>query len=1266
MDHTHIVRAGDLERYANTRECQAVLPELIFLLVKQSVPRAIECRIPYGDAVNQPGWDGLVETEEPFPEFVPIGKSYWEIGSGAGPQDKATTDFTKRTKELSGTIRASASFVFVTPRSATWSEPDQSKWLEKRKDSGWKLIRIIDGVKLADWLREFPALGQWMAKKIGLSGSLGGLSTPREHWELILDQAISGDPPLPPSLFTVGRTNVCNAVQALFEGRSQRLLLFAESPLDVPDFLAAYFQTLDEESARNCMSRCLFVSDEEAWREVTSIRKSHVLLADPRLELESEDRADLQTMAIRNGHGVIIPLCGAWSAESPDIIKLRSPSQSQIEVVLKEANYSDVRSRELASIGADRVSALRRHLHGLGTLPPYGTWENARLLAQAGLAGKWDGKNPADQAALGKLLGKEYGEWIETLRSDALRSDSPLIQRNEKWRFVARGEAWNALGNRLVDDDLDRLEETAIAVLGEQDPTLDLPKEERFSASLQGVQLEHSLFFREGLAETLTLVGSRPEALSSCSIGKPEATAILVVRELLSNADWRRWASLDPLLPLLAEAAPDEFLDSIESALIELDSGPFHGIFAQEGRGGLGGSNYMTGLLWALEALAWNPDLLVRVAVILSDVASIDPGGNWANRPANSLGSIFLPWHTQTCAPPERRRIAVETILREQPQVGWKLLLGLLPHNHGFTTGCHKPVWRNYIPREWTHNVTRKEYWREVAGYTELAVKVAKSDIERLGELIGRLPDLPERAHENVLGHLVSSEVSKLSEAERLPIWESLDALVRQHRKFSDAKWAMPAEVVARIEEVAVVLAPRQPELKYRQVFSDRDADLFEEKGSYKEQEKHLADLRCNAVREILDEGGVPAVRVFGESVAVPFEVGRALGAIAREDVESAVLPLWLSSKQQTEIRLVSGFVCGRFQESGWPWVDTAIARDWSPEEKSALLVCLPFEEQVWNRVTESLGQDKENLYWQKVSVNPYGVGRDLSFATEKLIEYGRPDGALLCVWATSRDDRFDRDAALRSLVGVLDDTEAVVRVNPHQTVDVIKRLQNDEGVDADGLFKVEWGFLPWLSRFSDASPKLLEGRLASDAAFFAQVVGIVFQSEKDDEMSEKEDERIRGLAKSAYRLLTEWETCPGELSGESEEAGKFEAWLAEAMRLTAESGHARIAQMQIGNVLIHAPEDPDGLWIHRGAATALNVRDREEMREGFTTALYNQRGVHGFTGGKEEHELAGRSRARAVALEERGYSRVATAMRELAQVYDREGERESKRSCEE
>jgi hypothetical protein len=79
--------------------------------------------------------------------------------------------------------------------------------------------------------------------------------------------------------------------------------------------------------------------------------------------------------------------------------------------------------------------------------------------------------------------------------------------------------------------------------------------------------------------------------------------------------------------------------------------------------------------------------------------------------------------------------------------------------------------------------------------------------------------------------------------------------------------------------------------------------------------------------------------------------------------------------------------------------------------------------------------------------------------------------------------------------------------------------------------------------------------------------------------------------------------------------------------------------------------------------AEALNVKEADDMRSGFTCEFFNQRGVHGFSAGEEERKFAAGFNAKADALEEKGYQRIATAVRELAKGYERDAEREAKRN---
>lgn len=54
------------------------------------------------------------------------------------------------------------------------------------------------------------------------------------------------------------------------------------------------------------------------------------------------------------------------------------------------------------------------------------------------------------------------------------------------------------------------------------------------------------------------------------------------------------------------------------------------------------GRNYMTGLLWAMETLAWDAEYLTRVIVILGELAARDPGGKHTHTVCLARGGHLL------------------------------------------------------------------------------------------------------------------------------------------------------------------------------------------------------------------------------------------------------------------------------------------------------------------------------------------------------------------------------------------------------------------------------------------------------------------------------------------------------------------------------------------------------------------------------------------------------------------------------------------------
>ena len=519
----------------------------------------------------------------------------------------------------------------------------------------------------------------------------------------------------------------------------------------------------------------------------------------------------------------------------------------------------------------------------------YSDWNQHKYasdLAIANLLGAWNELNEADLEIVCQLAnGEDYTKWIPKLREMLQQAISPVTFINGRWQVIDRKGMWQTLGGRVFDDTLEVLKQCVVTVLSERNPQFDLPPDERYAANIYRKVLKYSTGLREGLAETLALLGTDPDALKNFSPQhqgwKPKDTVGFAVREILKNADWVLWGSLNDLLPVLAEAAPNDFLAVVENALDQSPC-PFDELFSQE-RGGVGGRNYLVGLLWAMETLAWDAEYLVRVCVILGDLAERDPGGNWANRPANSLAEIILPWHPQTIAPIEKREVAVKTLMNAVPDVAWNLLISLLPRQHQMSSGTRKPAWRNTIPDDWEDRVTQEEYWKQITSYAEIAVSMASNDIDKLTELAGDLDNLPKPSFDKLLEHLSSEDICGRPDDQRLKLWTKLTELASRHRRFSDAEWALSDKIVSKIETVATKLAPENPFYFHRRLFSYKALnDYYEGSGTREEKQQKLDQRRQQAINEIMADGGVDMVLQFAESVEAPWFVGHFLEAVLK------------------------------------------------------------------------------------------------------------------------------------------------------------------------------------------------------------------------------------------------------------------------------------------------------------------------------------------------------------------------------------------------
>lgn len=196
---------------------------------------------------------------------------------------------------------------------------------------------------------------------------------------------------------------------------------------------------------------------------------------------------------------------------------------------------------------------------------------NASTIALVNLIGAWDDNNDADVEIVTSMVKKDYTVWISLAREMLQQNDgadAPLFLHNGVWKINNRVFFWDMLGSRILDRDLDSFKNIAVLILKEINPAFELAPEDRFAASVYGKVSIYSAVLRKGLADSLALLGNRGRALTNCSSHKAENTVNLAIRKIFENAGWELWGSLNSLLPTLAEAAPEEFLNAVENAMV--------------------------------------------------------------------------------------------------------------------------------------------------------------------------------------------------------------------------------------------------------------------------------------------------------------------------------------------------------------------------------------------------------------------------------------------------------------------------------------------------------------------------------------------------------------------------------------------------------------------------------------------------------------------------------------------------------------------------
>lgn len=1233
----------DLLRAAGSAGFDMTFPLLVRRLIAETGDGVADSDMPGGSGVAGGGFDGVVTATGGTP-FVPSGVSVWELSVGGG-QTKADGDYNKRT--TGPNARPSSDVTYVQAILMRWTKA--ATWARQRTREGlWKEVRAYNLDKIHLWLDSAPATTAWLAEQLGKA--MPGVRSLGEWWsDAWLSSTTVG---LDDRVVLAGREQAAGSLRQAIEADQKVISLGGDlRPDEARAFMAAALGSSEDHNART-----LFITDADSLAQL--IRQPQPLI------LFLPDRS-LAADPPEHPHQIVLL---AVPGTRGDIPVPRVDGQV-VATELQAAGLAHDRAWSLGRLGRRSLLALRRAL-AKNPVPLTPSWVSEpdvirrRLL----LLGSWFGEGKHDRALVARCVGRPYEEVHEAaLRLAAVAGVPFIAQVSEQWHLLSAEDAWTLLSPQLTHDDLQAFRAAALDVLSEIDPAVT--DRDYDDLAMTGARRRFSGALRAGLAQTLALLGGDTTLRAPGNITGAQ-WARLVVRDLFeaANADdtYALWASLSDVLPLLAEAAPEEFLAAMGRERLS-QQGPLHRHMFRDSvrdRFGGGAPSPHLAVLTALEVVAWSPEYVDDAVEVLGRLTELDPGGTWSKRPHRSVVGILSCWAPNTAADIDHRIRMIRRQLRQRPDVARPVLHDLLPYADRFQIVHPGPRFRDWKQRA---HVTPAQIGTQVDAVVEMLLDDLGGDPNRFVRMLAHLGHLPAPHRAVFVARLTALGATLADDEQRKQLFDAVREFVARHREYADTGWALPEEQLRPLESAAQKVRPHDLVRRNAWLFTSDTITLGDHslRDDHDAHEHALQQLRTQAAGEVYRFGGADALARLAAGTEYPYIVGDALARASTGPDD--VMLAWLTADARSRTEAAFAYTRVRLRNGGAELRDRWLGASCDALAQARILRAALDPAAAWTTLTE-LDPAVTDRYWQEFTY--YGLGRDFGpvlQAARSLTTAGRPAAALhLLVLYDRRHDTAEAagvaaDALDALIVTGCQDPEFPALRDHHFRRLFALMARHRDAVGAQRLLAIEWLLFPVLGRQADAPT--LHGALAEDPALFTELVRYAFKSDTSaprqtpPETSEPEQTPLdRDLALRAFEVLHDWRRCPGVRADGTLDEQLLRRWVDDARDQLRDIGRLRAGDSQIGQILAYAPPAADGLIPPKPVRELLEDLRSDPLLNGLRVGIYNRRGVTGrgiYDGGDQERQLADLYRRQAT--EAAAWPQTKKLLISLAESYERD-----------
>ena len=1003
------ITSTHLKQWADTKECQQLLPELVRRLIETSVTSVDRLSFPSGDAVSVHGWDGIVSCNEGI-DVVPEGISLWECGATKDKQGKINHDFGVRENDPLGYDKSISTFVLVTPR--IWEGADE--WMRDHQN-GWKKVIVYTAVELERWIENRPPVGMWLAEKLRILPS-GGYMLPETYWNR---WAQGKKLALPYEIILPGREDISKQVVDTCKVAGS-LVLNALTQSEGVAFAIA--SILTNENAEKLKARVVVVTEKNAYDDLVEHYDNLVLLT---------TLTESLNYTTNRGHSVIVASTPADQIK--DVFTLPIIEKEGFVKALVKIGIDDAKARVIAQDTARDINVFRRREKIELDKPKWADPNTLAELLPAFLVGKWLANIEGDKTVLAALSGMDYDQYELKLKALLLEEETPLIHIGNMWRICSPFESIEYAKAMLTTSILDKFRDVCQCLIQDDDPeAVDRANTEDFQ--FRQFEQKYSKTIKAGVYQSLCL-------LSIVDDSKDKKLTFWVdetVKELLKGWNLSRFLSNKHYLTELAEASPKEFLSFLEQLpkdilnVVFTPRQPEYSLFGWE-------ISY-TEVLFSLEMLAWDVDYLNRVTNLLLQYSGYKNESNFANKPVNSLYNIFRVFMPQTYALYKERMTILNAYASKYQSIVYEICKKICESLSGCVLDTnHHYRWRLFGELNSSKNVDRMTL-DQLKNVVALMLQCCDYSTEAIKDLITlstqvSMGDVRMLILGTVREHLAGSDDVQV-------VVDVLRKDINHHLSYPDTDWSLSEMELKPYQAMLDEIGPKDIMHKNAWLFEDFYVQLpLEGDWDYDKEVQRLREARIKVVVEIVDSMGHDSIWELLKIVKCPESVSESLVSVFGVSLLDEVCQKYQADElSENFTRSFLNVLCyndiAKYQELAVQ----IIAKD----ANLTIVLYAPRYVEGLAKIAADCGDETKRLYWESVNV---GIVKDnVDNVVRELMKVNRFSQALTTMCFSRESLQMDDLEIVKILYSCLmKSASAKSQLDTHYIVSFLKDLDKSE-----------------------------------------------------------------------------------------------------------------------------------------------------------------------------------------------------------------------------